>query len=74
MLPKMMVSSHHHCGDPKKQGATIEVMDGGGEEIPLSVVRPCGMRAPSNGALDMNGSPHLTLSYLLRSEHDGLGI
>ena len=39
---------------------------GGGEEIPLSAVRPCGMGVPPNEALDMNGSPHLTIGYLLR--------
>ena len=39
---------------------------GGGEEIPLSIVRPCGMEVPPSEALDMNGSLHLTVSYLLR--------
>ena len=45
----------------KGQGIT-----GGGEETLLSVVRPCGMGVPPSEALDMSGSPHLTISYLLR--------
>ena len=39
----------------------------GGEETPLSAVRPCGMGVPPSKALDMNGSLHLTIGYLLRS-------
>ena len=39
---------------------------GGGEEIPLSAVRPCGMGVPPSEALDMSGSPHLIFGYLLR--------
>ena len=39
---------------------------GGGEETPLSAVRPCGMGIPPSEALDMSGSPHLTIGYLLR--------
>ena len=39
---------------------------GGGEETPLSAVRPCGMGVPPSGALDMSESPHLTIGYLLR--------
>ena len=39
---------------------------GGGEETLLSAVRPCGMGVPPSGALDMSGSPHLTIGYLLR--------
>ena len=40
---------------------------GGGEETgPLSAVRPCGMGVLPSGALDMSGSPHLTIGYLLR--------
>ena len=38
----------------------------GGEETPLSAVRPCGMGVPSSEALDMRRSPHLTIGYLLR--------
>ena len=38
----------------------------GSEKIPLNAVRPCGMRVPPSEALDMSGSPHLTIGYLLR--------
>ena len=36
---------------------------GGGAETPLSAVRPSGTGVPPSGALDMNGSPHLTIDY-----------
>ena len=39
---------------------------GGGEQILLSAVRLCGMGVPPSEALDMSGSPHLTIGYLLR--------
>ena len=39
---------------------------GGGEETPLSAVRLCGMGVPPSEVLDMSGSPHLTIDYLLR--------
>ena len=45
----------------KGQGIT-----GGDEETPLSVVRPCGMEVPPSEALDISGSPHLTIGYLLK--------
>ena len=38
----------------------------GGEETPLSAVRPCGMGVPPSEALDMSRSLHLTIGYLLR--------
>ena len=38
----------------------------GGEETPLSAVRPCGMGVPPGEALDMSGSLYLTIGYLLR--------
>jgi hypothetical protein len=41
---------------------------GGGEETPLSAVRPCGKGVPPSMALDISGSPHLTIGYLLRGE------
>jgi len=41
---------------------------GGGEETPLSAVRPRGMGVPPSRALDISGSPHLTIGYLLRGE------
>ena len=37
---------------------------GGSAETPLSVVRPSGTEVPPSEALDMNGSPHLTIGYL----------
>ena len=45
----------------KGQGVTS-----GGEETPLSAVRPCGMEVPPSEALDMSGRLHLTIGYLLR--------
>ena len=39
---------------------------GGGEKTLLSAVRPYGMGVPPNEALDMSGSSHLTIGYLLR--------
>ena len=35
------------------------------KQTPLNPV-PCGMEVPPNKALDMSGSPHLTIGYLLR--------
>ena len=39
---------------------------GGGVETPLSAVRLCRMGVLPSEALDMSGSPHLTIGYLLR--------
>ena len=39
---------------------------GGGKETPLNAVRPCRMGVPPSEALDMSGSLHLTIGYLLR--------
>ena len=49
----------------------MEVMDGG-EEIPLNLVRPCGMEVPPNGALNMKESPPLIIGYLLSNEWEKL--
>ena len=46
---------------------------GGGEETPLSAVRPCGMGVPPSEALDMSGSSYLTIGYLLRIGCGDLG-
>ena len=46
---------------------TMGVMDGG-EETPLNMVKLYGMGVPPNGALDMSGSLHIIISYLLRDE------
>jgi hypothetical protein len=48
-------------------GATLWVM-GGGEETPPSAVRPRGKGVPPSRALDISGSPHLTIGYLLMGE------
>ena len=46
----------------------MEVIDGDGETL-LNVVRSkCKMSVPPNEALDMSGSPHLIIGYLLKSE------
>ena len=49
----------------------MEVMHGGGE-MPVSAVRPGGMGVIPKKALDMYGSPHLTILYLLRGEQGDL--
>ena len=45
----------------------MEVM-GGGKEIPLNAVKPCGMGVPPNEVLNMNKTPYLIIDYLLRIE------
>ena len=45
---------------------------GGGKETPLSAVRPCGMGVPPSEALDMSGSLHLIIGYLLKIEYGNL--
>ena len=45
---------------------------GGGEETPLSAVRPCEMGVLPSEALHTSGSPHLTIGYLLRNECENL--
>ena len=52
-------------------GAIMGVMHGG-NGTPLSAFRPCGMSVTSRKALDMYGSPHLTIPYLLRGEQGDL--
>ena len=49
----------------KDQGMTIGITSDG-QETPLSAIRPCGMEAPSNEALDISKSLHVTIDYLLR--------
>ena len=66
-----MVALRQHRGDLDGQGAIIGVMHGGGG-TPLSAIRPCGMAVTPKKALDMYGSPHLTISYLLRGEQEDL--
>ena len=62
-----MVTLRQLCGDLDGHGAIMEVMHGGGG-TPLSAVRLCGMDVTPRKALDMYGSPHLTIPYLLRDE------
>ena len=61
----MALGQHH--GDLDGYGAIIGIMHGSGG-IPLSVVRLCGMDVIPRKALDMYGSLHLTIPYLLRGE------
>ena len=62
-----MVALCQHRGDLGGHGAIMGVMHGSGE-TPLSAVRPCGMGVTPRKALDIYGSPHLTILYLLRGE------
>ena len=62
-----MVALRQHCGDLGDHGAIMGVMHGG-DVTPLSAVRVCGMGVTPKKALDMYGSPHLTILYLLRGE------
>ena len=39
----------------------ITMVTGGGEEIPLSAVRPCRMEVRLSEALDICGNPHLII-------------
>ena len=66
-----MVALSQHRGDLNGHEAIMGVMyDGGG--TPLSTVRSCGMGVTPRKALDMYGSPHLTIPYLLRDEQRDL--
>ena len=60
-----------HRGDLGGHGAIMGVMHGSGETLP-SAVRPCGMGVTPKKALDMYGSLHLTILYLLRDEQGDL--
>ena len=62
-----MVVLHQHCGNLDGHGAIMEIMHGS-SETSLSAVRPCGMNATPRKALDMYGSPHLIILYLLRDK------
>ena len=59
-----VVSLRQHRGHSRGKRAIVKVT-GSGEETLLSIVRPCGMGVLPNGILNMSGSPHLTISYLL---------
>ena len=66
-----MVALGQHCGDLDGHGAIIGVMHGGSGTL-LSVVRPCGMDITPRKALDICGSLHLIVLYLLRNEQGDL--
>ena len=60
-----------HRSDLDGHGAIMRIMHGG-SGTPLSAVRPCGMSVTPRKALDMYGSLHLTIPYLLRGEQRDL--
>ena len=60
-----------HRGDLDGDGTIMGLMHGGGG-TPLSAVRPCGMGVIHRKALDMYGSPYLTILYLLGDEQGNL--
>ena len=66
-----MVALGQHRGDLDGHGAIVRVMHGSGG-TPLSAIRPYGMDVTPRKALDMYGSPHLTIFYLLRDEQGDL--
>ena len=66
-----MVALRQHRGDLGGHGAIIGIMHGGGG-TPLSAVRPCRMDVTPRKALDMFGSPHLTILYVQRAEQGDL--
>ena len=66
-----MVTLSQYRSDLDGHGAIMEVMrDGSG--IPLSVVRLCGMGVTLSKALDIYGSLHLIILYLLKDEQRDL--
>ena len=62
---------NQHRGDLDGHGAIMGIMHSG-DGTPLSTVRLCGMGVTSKKALDMYGSPHLTIPYLLKGEQGDL--
>ena len=66
-----MVALCQHRGNLDGHGAIVGVIYSGGE-TPLSAVRLCRMGVPPRKALDMYGSLHLTMPYLLRDEQENL--
>ena len=66
-----MVAHSKHCGDLDGYGAIMGVMHGSSGTL-LSAVRPCGMGVSLRKALDMYGSPHLTILYLLKGKQGDL--
>ena len=66
-----MVALGQHHGDLGGHTVIIKVMHGG-SGTPLSAVRPREMDVIPRKALDMYGSPHLTILYLLKDEQRDL--
>ena len=66
-----MEALSQHRGNLDGHETIMGVMHGGGGTS-LSAVRPCGMDITLRKALDMYGSPHLTIPYLLRGEQGDL--
>ena len=67
------MSLHQHSGELSGHVITIETMHGNGRTLP-NAIRLCGMNVTSNVALDMTGSLHQIILYLLKSEQGGFGI
>ena len=65
VLSIRVVALLQYCGDLDGHGIIMGVIHGG-SGTPLSTVRPCGMGVTPRKALDMYGSPYLTIPYLLR--------
>ena len=61
------MSLHWHNGNLDGHGITMEVMHGR-SGIPLTIVRPYRMGVIPSMALDMCGSLHLFIPYLLKGE------
>ena len=68
-----MVSSLSHCNDLGRPTTTM-VVTNGHKKTPLNVVMSYGMIVPLSEALDMSGSFHLTIGYLLKDKHKRLRV
>ena len=62
-----MVAFSQHRSDLDGHGAIMRIIHGGGGTL-LSTVKPCEVGVTPKKALNMYGSPHLTIPYLLRDE------
>ena len=71
MLSIKVVALGQHRRDLYGHGAIMRVMHGGGG-TPLSAVKLCRMGITPRKALNMYGSPHLIIPYLLRGEQGNL--
>ena len=66
-----MVALSQHYGDLDGHGAITGVMHSDVGTL-LSAIRPCEMGVTPSKALDMYGSPHLTILYVLKDEQGDL--